>query len=197
MAQLFQIDFKIRSADRDHSWISVDQLNGKSSAWVDGYLRVENLHCCDFQGGFFIDVDGQPWSDDGTVDEFWMTVTWFTALKEILAGKSIAKAYPWEESNLTLTRAGDELTLEDVHSSGQVAMPKIDVSLFEFVEGILREGEKFSALVNEIRREVKARHAGDVSDEIEVKLKEIEKNLPEALEQEIQALATRLRTSRF
>jgi len=178
MAQSFKVDFKIFAGNEDDDWFSVDQLLGESKYLVDYYLSIENLHCCNFQGGFFIDIDGKPWSDEGTVDEFWMTVTWVGALKEIWDGKEIAKAYPWEESNLTLKRIGDELELEDVHLSGPIAMPKVRVPLFEFAGQIFRENKKFFTLVAEIENEIKMRRAQGVSEEIEEKLKEIERNLP-------------------
>lgn len=195
MMQSFEMDFRILVGDKNRQWVSIGPLLGNAPALVDGYLRVENLRSSHFQGGFFIDVDGQPWSDDGTVDVFWLTMTWFHALKEILAGRYLAKASPWEESNLTLTRIGDELALEDVHFSGHISMPRVQVSLFEFAEKMIREGTKFSTLVNEIKREINSRRAAGVSGEIDAKLKEIERNLPEELEQEIQALSIRLRTS--
>jgi hypothetical protein len=131
------------------------------------------------------------------VDEFWMTMSWLNALKEILSGQTSAKASPWEESRLTLTRSGDDLTLEDVHFSGSISMPKVQVPLIAFAEQIIREGAKFSALVDAIKREIKTRREAGVSDEIEGKLKEIENNLPAEIESEIQSLATRLKISRI
>jgi len=181
MTQSFKVDFKIIVGHEDDDWISVDDLLGLSEDLVDYYLSVDDLHCCGFQGGFFIDIDGKPWSDEGTVDEFWMTTTWIRALQEVLDGKEIAKAHPWEESNLTLYRKGDELELEDVHFSGRTAMPKIRVPLSEFAGQIFRENKKFSKLVAEIENEIEMRRTHGVSEEIEVKLKEIERNLPKRI----------------
>jgi len=194
MAQSFNIDFKIIVGDLDEDWTSINQLLSERQYLVDYYLSIENLHCCDLQGGFFIEIDGQPWSEGGSVDEFWMTISWFKALKELLDGKEIANAHPWEESRLTLKRSGDTLELEDIHASGRISLPKVRVPLFEFVEQIVQESAKFSQLVNALREEIKSRRAAGVSEAVEVKLKEIEQNLPEKLEEDLQALASRLKT---
>ena len=176
--------------DQPRQWVSLDALSSK--AIVDSYLSIKNLRCGHFQGGFFINVDGEPWSDDGTVDEFWMTATWFPALKELLSGYYTAHATPWEESNLTLQRTENEITLEDTHASGLISMPKITLPFFEFTQEMIRHAEKFTALLNNIRREVQNRRTNGVSEEIEMKLKEIENNLPENIEQDVQALVTRM-----
>jgi hypothetical protein len=82
------VDGTFQPAD---AWLSrIDDLSSRYSA--------ENLRCCSMQGGFFIDIDGVPWSDESTVDEFWMTLGFIRALDEILRGATgvTCAPGPWE-----------------------------------------------------------------------------------------------------
>jgi hypothetical protein len=160
-------------------WRPVDDLLGHADGLVDQYLQIENLHCCDFQGGFFIEVDGRPWNDAATVDEFWMTMTWFYALREILLGKPSAKAFPWEESQLVLARRGSRLEIEDWHHAAGPVCPKVALDLADFTRQMLREGRKFGALMAEVQAEVTARCQAAQGDyRSRQKLYKVRGNLP-------------------
>jgi len=178
MTQDFQIEFKILLGDddRDDDWVALDQLIGNSAYIVDFFADAERKHS-DFQGGFFIDVDGKPWSDDGAVDEIRMTRTWFDALKKILNGRETAEAHPWEESRLTLKRGGDALEMEDIHYSGRVSLPRVTVPFYEFTAQMLKEGGKALGIIKEIQEEIRKRRAAGVSEQTEAKLVILEENL--------------------
>jgi hypothetical protein len=140
-------------------------------------MSLEPLHRCNFEGGFFIDVDGIPWSDGSAIDGY-LTSTWFQALKDILNGKVESKAKPWEESRLTLKLKGEELELEDISSSGHVSMPKIRVLFLEFVEQIIANSTKLLQLIAELEQEITFRRSHGVSEAVESKLKHLEQTLP-------------------
>jgi hypothetical protein len=176
MTQPLAIDFKI-VLGKSEGWVSVNQLLNHSDQLMDHYLSLESSHCCIFQGGFFINIDGISWSDEYTVDEFWMTSSWLKALKDILSGKAESMAFPWEESRLTLKLKGEELELEDIHWSGSVAMPKVRVPFLVFVEQILHGSMKFIQLITELENKIAFRRSHGVSEEVESKLKEIEQNI--------------------
>ncbi|RKH15435.1 hypothetical protein D7V97_00130 [Corallococcus sp. CA053C] len=96
-------------------------------------------------GGFFIDVGGQPFSDDGSVDEFWMTWSWFFALKALLDGAEDTGAQPWEESHLRLWRHGEVLSLEDRGPSDKPLTPRVEVAFLPFARSLARQGLAFVA----------------------------------------------------
>ncbi|XGV98652.1 MAG: hypothetical protein ACAF41_06870 [Leptolyngbya sp. BL-A-14] len=160
----------------DKNWLCVDQLLGQGDWLLNSYLSLKTLHCCDFQGGYFIDIDGTSWSDEFTVDEIWVTASWLTALKEILNGNIASAAFPWEESRLTLRLRGEELELEDIHWSGNIAMPMVRVPFLKFVDQIIASSTKFIQLITELENEILFRRTYSVSDEVESKLKEVEQN---------------------
>jgi|GEM_PF-3394256 len=196
MAGSLKIEFKIFIGKTESKWVNIRQLLGESPFVVDYYINIKNLNCCCFQGGYFIDIDGSPWSDDGTVDEFWMTESWLSALNSIFDGQSTAGAAPWEESNLSMKREGDVLELVDISHGGRITMSKVAVPLFAFTEQMLRESKLFCTWVDEIRDEINTRRASGVAEEVEVKFKEIEKQLPgEAFRRDIETLVGKLGNS--
>ncbi|KER09085.1 MAG: hypothetical protein HY22_13770 [[Candidatus Thermochlorobacteriaceae] bacterium GBChlB] len=69
MAAPLKITFKVY-LEAQERWTPATELLGRAESVVDSYLRLNHLTCCSFQGGFFIDIDGKPWSDESTVDEF-------------------------------------------------------------------------------------------------------------------------------
>ncbi len=187
------ITFKISIGTKDISWMPVKELLGRAAFVVDSYLSHDRLTCCIFKGGFFIDIDGKPWSDESTVDEFWMTMSWLAALNRIFDGAEQANAFPWEESQMTLTRIGDELELQDVlHYSGAIVLPKVRVPIREFSQQILAESAKFAKLVAELKADVERRRRLGVSEAVEQKFKEVEHNLSVGIDSHVAELAKRL-----
>ncbi len=85
--------------------------------------------------------------------------------------------------------------MEDVHYSGHIAMPKVQVSLYEFVEQMVKTGMWFTQVLQELVHEIQVRRAGGVSDEVEEKLKEIERNIPQGLAGELEGLSILLKAS--
>jgi len=65
-------------------WIPIAAPETDPAAMFEAYLAIPALSCCSMQGGFFIDVDSRPWSDEGTVDELRMTMVWFRAMAALL-----------------------------------------------------------------------------------------------------------------
>lgn len=144
------------------TWVGARSLAGDEARLVEGYLALEEFSCCSVQAGFFIDVDGRPWSDEGTVDEIWMTMCWFLALGSLLRGEASygPSVGPWEESRLTWQRHGDNVVMEDVHHGGTVCMPKVEVSLADLARRIHSEGVVLSQMVRDIRTELRRRTYG-------------------------------------
>ncbi len=191
MAAPLKITFKVY-LEAQERWTPATELLGRAELVVDSYLRLNHLTCCSFQGGFFIDIDGKPWSDESTVDEFHMTMTWLHALTHLFEGAPQAKAAPWEESGMTLTRIGDELELQDVHYSGAIVLPKVRVPMNEFARLMYAESAKFANLVAELKADVERRRRLGVSEAVEQKFKEIEDNLPVGIDLHVAELAKRL-----
>jgi hypothetical protein len=169
-------------------WFPIDLCLDDVASVVDLYLRNEQATCCTYQGGFFITVDGEVWSDSGTVDEFRMTMTWFNALARLCEGALSAQVWAWEESALTLTRDGDWLEMEDIHHSGHVCLPRLRVPLVPFVEEVLREGERFAVFVRLVRAEVDRRKEAGADPTLTGHLDEIAWHLPVGVEQQLAGL---------
>ena len=159
-------------------WVPLDTCSDDIGGTVDGYLAEDRLSCCAFQGGFLFEVDGVPWNDDGAIDEFRMTMTWFGALNRLCQGDGKQEVWAWEESRLTLIREGMWLDMDDIHHSGHVVMPRLRVPFVAFTEEVLREATRFAGFVWDIREEVNRRRSAGVSDDVEHKLAEIARNMP-------------------
>lgn len=163
---------------RNEQWVPLADCLADVPGMVQDYLQIPGLHCCDIQGGFFIDIDGVAWSDDGTVDEFPMTLTWFPALERLWAGSPQERVWPWEESQLTLTRRGAWLEMADIHpTSGHVAMPKVVVPFAEFTVQLVREGQQFARWVAQVQAELARRAQTDPAADAQ-KLQTIADQLP-------------------
>jgi hypothetical protein len=191
MLQSVQVEFTLLV---DEQWVPIDTFLSYGDYLLDHYISTPGLYCCNFQGGLFIQVDGQVWSDDGTVDEFWMTMTWLHALNTILDGTSTATAHPWEESRLTLTRVGDALEMEDIHYSGHIAMPRVQVSLADFGTQVAVEFRKFARLLAELKAAIAERRAGGVDDQTDAQLRAVEEHCPVDVAALVDGLDARLRT---
>ncbi|RKH35882.1 hypothetical protein D7Y13_00755 [Corallococcus praedator] len=59
----FQVEFRVLIGP---DWAPLSFLEGLEADAVDMYFRHPSVTCCSFQGGFFIDVGGRPFSDDGS-----------------------------------------------------------------------------------------------------------------------------------
>jgi hypothetical protein len=180
-----EVTFKIARADQ---WVPIEQCLDDISGTVENNLE----DCCAFEGGFFIDIGGLPWSGDGTVGDFGMTASWLHALKLIWDGSGRASVWAWEESRLTLIRNESLLEMEDVHITGLVAMPKVVVPLAEFTAHIVREGEKFAMLVRRLQAELVRRQRSENSFEDEQKLQQLASSLPSDINQVLEYLEIKL-----
>ncbi len=77
-----------------------------------------------------------------------------------------ATAHPWEESQLTLRRAGDTLEMEDIHHSGQLRLRRVQVpGGFYPADG--GRGRKFAQLVGEIKTAIARRRAAGVDQQMD------------------------------
>ncbi|MEJ7599375.1 MAG: hypothetical protein WKG01_15825 [Kofleriaceae bacterium] len=182
--------------DDVRAWVAARDIAGLESLLLDHYLALGHLTCCSIQVGYFIDVDGRAWSDDGTVDEPWMTMTFLKAVGDLLASDTAdARAHPWEESSMRLVRRGDLLVMEDVHGSGSVSMPRVEVPFHELVEGVRREGEVIAAIANGLRLEIERRRAGGADAAVLARLAVVEENVASAqMVEELERLVARLRS---
>lgn len=173
----------------DREWVLARDLLGAEDQLVDAYLTRTRLSCCAIQMGFFIDVDGNRWSDDGTVDEPWMTMTLLEALGDLLASDvAAATACPWEESSMRLERRGERLVMVDVHHSGNVSLPRVEVPFRAFLAEMHREGEVLVAVARGLRRELVRRRAEGADERALRHFEVIEENV--ASERHIEELAS-------
>lgn len=138
----FQAEFRVLVGP---DWVPLAFLEGLEAEAVDMYLRRPVVNCCAFQGGFFIDVEGRPFSDDGSVDEFWMTWSWFFGLKALLDGAEEAGVHPWEESHMRLWRHGEVLSMEDRSALDEPMTPRVEVAFLPFAQSLARQGLAFLA----------------------------------------------------
>lgn len=140
-------------------WLPVIHAARHNTTLIADWLQNERLTCCDFQGGFLIDVENRRWND-GCVDEFWMTVSWFAALHRLLDGEPTATAVVWEEGQLHLERSGDTLTMYETRWTADFCSP-VTVSFADFTQQIAREGLHFAAWVRALHAELTANHPND------------------------------------
>jgi hypothetical protein len=161
-----------------HAWLPARELT--PGAIIEDYLAQDRLRCCSFQLGFYIDLDHEVWSDDGTCDEPWMTMVWFRALDALLDGATRfgPNCGPWEESQLTWERRGASLHMQDIHHTGAVSMRPVVVAFDDLAAQITREGERMAEIVREVLAECTRRRAGAARSMIEM-LDEIATQLPQ------------------
>lgn len=139
-------------------------LLGEVDALLERYLAAPNLSCCSIQAGFFVDVDGEPWSNDGTVDEPYMTTTWFHALRDLLGGAARTGPGhgPWEQSLLTFERHGASLVMVDgpaTKDGRPPAMRRVVLDFVSFFSSVIEGGLVFRALSAELRAACERRRA--------------------------------------
>ncbi|MCP3063850.1 hypothetical protein LXT21_34250 [Myxococcus sp. K38C18041901] len=153
-ASPFRADLRVFVEQR---WVGLADLQGLEREYLDEVLQQPRVSCCSFVGGFFIDVGGVAFSDEDSVDEFWMTWSWFFALDTLLDGADEAQAGPWEESALRLWRLGDVLAMEDRSASGAPTTPRVQVALHPFARSLARQGLEFLALGERLLAQFDAR----------------------------------------
>lgn len=146
---------------REPRWIALGEEGASPAAMLDEYLTAPSATCCNFQGGFFVDVNGATWSDDSTVDEFRMTMIWFEAMVALLRGAaSFGPGYgPWEESTLTWSRGGDTVTMADTGAGDR--MWAVCVDLPSLALDVAVHGRAFAAWAREVRRLARAAPEGE------------------------------------
>lgn len=164
------------------AWLPAADLD--PATLLDGWLAADHLRCCTFQGGLFLDVDGDAWSDAGTVDELWMTTAWFRAADALGAGAEGfgPTAGPWEESQLVWRRDGDHVVLEDLHPTGNVSMRPIRVPLDHLLGTVGALRARFWELVEGARAlaaERRAAAAGTEASRFAVVLAQLPEPEPE------------------
>lgn len=126
--------------------VAVTELLGSAKKVLDYYLELENLSCCSVLGGFVISADGEIAM--GETDEVSMSETWLPAIIRLQHGESSAWVWPWEESNLTLTREGGWVEMEDVHPSGTVVCPRVRFRLDAFARAMLDASRPMASFVD-------------------------------------------------
>jgi hypothetical protein len=155
------LEFRVLQGE---DFVRIDRIDPASL--VDAWVARPRLSCCSFQGGLFVDIDDKPWSDDGCVDEFPMTLFWFHGIAALDAGATTFGEWtdgpgtlrsrfgygPWEESNLALRREGDGLAMVDVHHSGSVSMRRVVVDYTDFVRRVRDVAAPFASLLRACRR---------------------------------------------
>ena len=128
-------------------WVPIDQYLHQADILLAHYCDDRYFDDDPGMGGYFIAVDGVPWNGPGTVESFANADTWLDALAELLSGAPSAWVWAWEESDLTVRQDGNAVILEDVHHSGTVVCPQIQVDFGQFIREMLRESKKFAALI--------------------------------------------------
>ena len=127
--------------------VPVRDLVGHPKRLLDYYLQLDDLSCCSVLGGFIIYADEQVAMDE--TDEVAMSQTWLPAIIRLQRGENRVSVWPWEESSMTLTRQGNLMQMEDVHSSGTVVCAKVQFQLDDFVRAMLDASRPMATFVSE------------------------------------------------
>lgn len=150
-----RFDFRVRVAE---AYTPLAQLSAEQL--VQAWVADPKLRCCSFIAGPFIDIDGVPWSDEGTIDELWMTMFWFQGILALHEGATVFGAWrdgvretvgPWEESRLVLTRDAENLEMADIHLSGAITMRPVVVDFRELARHFGAVAAPFAALMRSCR----------------------------------------------
>jgi hypothetical protein len=143
--------------DDDFCWLPVSKAALYNDQLIDDWLARERLTCCDFQGGFLIDVNKTRWNDTA-VDEYWMTMSWLSAITRLMQGESRAMAYPWEESHLILERSGDQLTLYEERYEKMGVCAPMNLPFSAFTQHIAGQSNLFAMWVRSLHTSLAQRH---------------------------------------
>lgn len=114
-----------------------------------GHLRAkQRLSCCSFGAGFEIAADGIPWFGRALIDEFENASWWLPALASLLEGETEVRIWAWEESGMIAWRIGDDVILEDVHHTGDVACARVTFELKPLMEVLCVAVEELADVVD-------------------------------------------------
>jgi hypothetical protein len=136
-------------------WMPIEFAAVYVEEFIQHWLDDSPLTCCDFQGGFEIDVDGKWWND-GAIDEFWMTMHWFQAIEAFLNGATEQEIRVWEEGHLILQRTADAFTMYERNHRPD-ACPPVTVSFNSLVTQMCAQAQVFAAWVRSLHEEVNRR----------------------------------------
>jgi len=152
--------------------VRADKLAGHADALLSYYLDIQCLGCCQVRGGYVIKADGTVVM--GVTDHVSMSATWLPAIMRLGRGEKSAYVWAHEESNMTLTRDRDYVTLVDVHSSGYVVCPMMRFRLTEFVQAMLRASRPLIPLFTGFQVLRESRLAAARADENEEMIRVLE-----------------------
>lgn len=146
----------VQCDDVDFCWLPIEAAPANTDRLIEDWLSRERLTCCDFQGGYLITHQGTLWND-GMLDEYWMALSWLSALEQMIKGATKTMAYPWEESQLMLERSGDQLTLyENDHQKHGLCSP-ITVPFNAFVQQMADQSQQFAVWLHVLHKNIQQR----------------------------------------
>ena len=146
------------------------------------YLNDEDPFGPTERWGFFLEVDGTAWNPN-CVENNLHVQAWIHGLAQLVSGQECVPVWAWEESNCTLRRFGERVTLVDWHGD-KVICPKVNLCLQDLVRSALQPAADFVQL-----RRRAARLAQSMSSEHQVILEDlIDPAVTDQLALEIQAL---------
>lgn len=155
----------IREGEYTHL-LSGDLAAHHADEFLNYYLDMENLTCCDIRAGLEIEIEGKSWTEY-CCDHIGLVTHWFFALENILKGGNICETttWVWDQSYLVFQRNGDSLTLFDEHictfykqrGEEHFAWSPITVNLWSFAAQLTEVGEIYNDLIDNLIKEVESR----------------------------------------
>ncbi len=156
----FKVEFRVFVRGE---WPLGEELLRKDEQLVFNYLRNLQLNADDLRGGFFLEVEGQPYIGAESIGEARLSLSWLRAVREVLGGAGSAVASPRPDHEIRLRRAGGNLEIEaarlDSQSAASAPPPRAAVPLLSFAEDLLRESKVFSRYVLTLMNEIKDRRS--------------------------------------
>ena len=185
----------------DFSWLPIENAAAYNNLLIDDWLGRNQLTCCDFQGGFLINLDGQRWNENA-IDEYKFTKTWLDAIEKLLNGETEVRVAPYEQGELVLLRDGDNLTMFEpqvsIRSKRADFCPPVMVSFTTFTGQIAEQGKQFAAWARSLNADVQRRNPPVITIPIQVayspeeKLVKITHEIPMRYAEQAEAFAARV-----
>jgi hypothetical protein len=187
--------------DDDFCWLPIEHAAAYTDLLIDDWLGRNHLTCCDFKGGFLINLDGQRWNENA-IDEFMFTMTWLAAIEKLLNGETQASVSPYEHGELLLLRDGDNLTMFEPQVYIRRKLPKfcplVTVSFAAFTCQIAAHSQRLAAWISKIHAEIQPRNPPIMNTHIpiatipEEKLVKITHEIPLRYAEQAEAFAARV-----
>ena len=129
--------------------MNIDRLTIDPKDIIDTF--IDNNMYNHISAGFYMEDNGVEW---GHIDTLENAKSWLESIEEILDGVTESRVWAWEESRMNIKRFNNVLIMEDIDGN-TVFAKRVTVDLFDFVNSILREANKWSILSHRIHESTK------------------------------------------